>query len=39
MAVMSVREGLEFGTDLRSDCAALNGLVADMIVVDGTYTS
>ncbi len=30
-AVMSVREGLEFGTDLRSDCAPLNGLVTSMI--------
>ncbi len=31
MAVLSVREGLEFGTDLRSDTAPLNGLVADML--------
>ena len=31
VAVMSCREGLEFGTEVRSDCAALNGLVADMI--------
>ena len=31
IAVMSVREGLEFGTELRSDTAALNGLVAAMI--------
>jgi hydrogenase expression/formation protein HypE len=31
IAVMSVREGLEFGTELRSDTAALNGLVADML--------
>lgn len=28
---MSCREGLEFGTEVRSDCAALNGVVADMI--------
>lgn len=31
VAVLSVREGLEFGTDLRSDTAALNGLVEAMI--------
>lgn len=31
VAVMSQREGLEFGTDIRSDSAALNGLVATMI--------
>lgn len=31
VAVMSSREGLEFGTDLRSDTAALNGLVDAMI--------
>ncbi len=31
VAVMSVREGLEFGTDLRSDTAALNGLVEAML--------
>ena len=31
VAVMSCREGLEFGTEVRSDCAALNGVVADMI--------
>lgn len=31
MAVMSVREGLEFGTEIRSDTAALNGLVAAML--------
>ncbi len=33
VAVMSVREGLEFGTEIRSDCAPLNGLVADMLAV------
>jgi hydrogenase expression/formation protein HypE len=27
IAVMSVREGLEFGSEIRSDCAPLNGLV------------
>jgi len=31
MAVMSVREGLEFGTELVSDSAPLNGLVAAML--------
>ncbi len=31
IAVLSVREGLEFGTELRSDTAALNGLVAAML--------
>ena len=31
VAVLSVREGLEFGTELRSDTAPLNGLVADML--------
>lgn len=31
VAVMSQREGLEFGTDLRSDSAPLNGLVEAMI--------
>lgn len=31
IAVMSCREGLEFGTTVRSDTAALHGLVAQMI--------
>lgn len=31
VAVMSKREGLEFGTEMRTDCAPLNGLVADML--------
>lgn len=31
VAVMSQREGLEFGTDIRSDSAPLNGLVAAML--------
>ena len=31
VAVLSVREGLEFGTELRSDTAPLNGLVEAMI--------
>ncbi len=33
VAIMSVREGLEFGTDIRSDSAPLNGLVAAMLAV------
>jgi hydrogenase expression/formation protein HypE len=31
VAVLSCREGLEFGTAIRSDCAPLNGLVAQML--------
>jgi hydrogenase expression/formation protein HypE len=31
VAVMSCREGLEFGTTVRSDSAPLHGLVADML--------
>ena len=31
VAVMSCREGLEFGTTVRSDTAPLNGLVADLL--------
>jgi hydrogenase expression/formation protein HypE len=34
VAVMSQREGLEFGTDLRSDSAPLNGLVDAMLAAD-----
>ncbi|HEY1734808.1 MAG TPA: hydrogenase expression/formation protein HypE, partial [Acidimicrobiales bacterium] len=33
IAIMSVREGLEFGSQLRSDTAALTGLVAAMLAV------
>jgi hydrogenase expression/formation protein HypE len=33
VAVMSAREGLEFGTDIRSDSAALHGLVAAVVEV------
>jgi len=33
VAILSVREGLEFSTALKSDCAPLNGLVATMIGV------
>jgi hydrogenase expression/formation protein HypE len=35
MAIMSVREGLEFESQIRSDCAALNGLVASVLDVCG----
>ena len=35
MAIMSVREGLEFETALESDTAALNGLVEAMLTVAG----
>lgn len=33
MAIMSVREGLEFEAPIESDSAPLNGLVADMLAV------
>jgi hydrogenase expression/formation protein HypE len=33
IAVMSVREGLQFGTEVESDCQPLNGLVAAMLAV------
>ena len=33
MAVMSVREGLAFETAITSDCAALNGLVNDILAM------
>jgi hydrogenase expression/formation protein HypE len=35
MAIMSVREGLEFESQIRSDCAALNGLIADVLQAVG----
>src|ERR1700757_553505 len=35
MAIMSVREGLEFESQIRSDCAALNGLIADVLAAAG----
>jgi hydrogenase expression/formation protein HypE len=31
MAIMSVREGLEFDSQIRSDCAALNGMIAAVL--------
>ncbi|MFD7583279.1 hydrogenase expression/formation protein HypE [Kitasatospora sp. NPDC059817] len=33
VAIMSVREGLEFGVEIESDCAALSSLVAAMLAV------
>jgi hydrogenase expression/formation protein HypE len=33
IAIMSVREGLEFGTEVASDCQPLHGLVAAMLDV------
>ncbi len=33
MAIMSVREGLEFESQIRSDCAALNGMISDVLNV------
>ncbi|WP_317619743.1 hydrogenase expression/formation protein HypE [Streptomyces akebiae] len=33
VAIMSVREGLEFGVEIKSDCAALGGLVDAMLAV------
>ncbi|MEU5403410.1 hydrogenase expression/formation protein HypE [Streptomyces sp. NPDC005963] len=33
VAIMSVREGLEFGVEIASDCAALGGLVEAMLAV------
>jgi hydrogenase expression/formation protein HypE len=35
MAVMSVREGLEFESQIRSDCAALNGMIAEVLSAVG----
>jgi hydrogenase expression/formation protein HypE len=35
MAILSVREGLEFESQIRSDCAALNGLIAEVLVAAG----
>jgi hydrogenase expression/formation protein HypE len=36
MAIMSVREGLEFESQIRSDCAALNGMIADVLATAGS---
>ena len=35
MAIMSVREGLEFESQIRSDCAALTGLIAEVLAAAG----
>ena len=35
MAIMSVREGLEFESQIRSDCAALNGLIGSVLDTRG----
>jgi hydrogenase expression/formation protein HypE len=36
MAIMSVREGLEFESQIRSDCAALNGMIVEVLAAVGT---
>ena len=36
MAIMSVREGLEFESEIRSDCAALNGIIAEVLDAVGS---
>jgi hydrogenase expression/formation protein HypE len=35
MAIMSVREGLEFESPISSDCAALNGMIAEVLNAAG----
>ncbi len=35
IAVLASREGLDLESDVRSDCAALNGLVAELLAADG----
>lgn len=35
MAILSCREGLSFGVNLKSDCAPLNGLVKELLDVGG----
>jgi hydrogenase expression/formation protein HypE len=37
MAIMSVREGLEFDTVIESDCAPLSELVADLLPLGGIH--
>ncbi len=34
---MSVREGLEFESQIRSDCAALNGMIAEVLDAAGAH--
>lgn len=36
MAIMSVREGLEFESQIRSDCAPLNGMIGAVLDAAGT---
>jgi hydrogenase expression/formation protein HypE len=36
MAIMSVREGLEFESQIRSDCAALNGMIGEVLDAAGS---
>jgi hydrogenase expression/formation protein HypE len=36
MAIMSVREGLEFQTTIRSDTAALNGMIEQVLLAGGS---
>jgi hydrogenase expression/formation protein HypE len=36
MAIMSVREGLEFESPIQSDCAALNGMIGAVLDVAGS---
>ena len=35
MAIMSVRESLEFESQIRSDCAALNGMISEVLIAAG----
>ena len=35
MAIMSVREGLEFESQIRSDCVALNGMISEVLGATG----
>lgn len=34
MAIMSKRQGLDFATDIATDCAALNGLIQDVLAIN-----
>lgn len=34
MAIMSKRQGLDFATDIMSDCAALNGLISEVMEIN-----
>ena len=39
VAILSKRESLEFETEIQSDCAALNGLIAQMLAAVPTITT